>query len=76
MGYEGADPSESLAVFRSMREDNATLLESLPAEAFDRVGVHPERGTKTLLEWVDLFGTHVFTHAGQIRQIVAAKSAQ
>ena len=38
-------------------------------EAFDRVGVHPERGAKTLLEWVTLFGNHVETHARQIRGI-------
>jgi hypothetical protein len=69
LGYEQADAFDSLARFRSVREDTARLLESLPAEAFARVGVHPERGTKPLLEWVALFSGHVETHANQIRAI-------
>jgi hypothetical protein len=69
LGYENADALDSLARFLSLREDTTRLLESLPAEAFNRTGVHPERGTKSLLEWVQLFGRHVFTHADQIRAI-------
>jgi hypothetical protein len=67
--YEHADAFDSLARFRSLREDTARVLEALPGEAFERMGVHPERGTKPLLEWVTLFGTHVETHANQIRAI-------
>jgi hypothetical protein len=69
LGYENADASASLALFQALREDMARVLETLPAQAFDRLGVHPERGTKPLLEWLQLFSGHVFTHAGQIRGI-------
>ncbi|HWE52586.1 MAG TPA: DinB family protein [Bryobacteraceae bacterium] len=69
LGYETADAFDSLGRFQSLREDTARLLETLPAEAFSRVGIHPERGAKPLLEWVQLFGNHVFTHADQIRGI-------
>ena len=72
LGYETADVSDSLARFRSLREDTAAVLSALPPEAFERVGVHPERGAKTLLEWVVLFGNHVETHATQIRGIRAS----
>jgi hypothetical protein len=67
--YEHADAFDSLARFRSLREDTARVLEALPGEAFARVGVHPERGTKPLLEWVTLFGSHVEKHSKQIRAI-------
>jgi hypothetical protein len=76
LGYENADAFDSLARFQSLREDTARLLEALPAEAFERPGVHPERGTKPLLEWVQLFAKHVFTHAAQIRAIREARSGQ
>ena len=69
LGYENAAVSDSFARFRSVREDTAKLLESLPDQAFDRPGVHPERGTKSLLEWVHIFGVHVERHADQIRAI-------
>jgi hypothetical protein len=69
LGYEHADAFDSLERFRSVREDTARVLESLPVEAFDRMGVHPERGTKALLEWVTVYGGHVETHARQIRAL-------
>ncbi|HVW85367.1 MAG TPA: DinB family protein [Bryobacteraceae bacterium] len=69
LGYDKADARDSFARFQSLREDTTKLLEALPAEAFDRVGVHPERGSKPLLEWVQLFGRHVDTHAKQIEAI-------
>jgi hypothetical protein len=72
LGYENADALDSLERFRSLRDDTASVLEALPPAAFDRVGVHPERGTKTLLEWVQLFGGHVERHAEQIRALRAA----
>jgi hypothetical protein len=69
LGYEAANPLTSLALFEALRVDTTALLESLPPEAFDRVSVHPERGEKTLLEWVRIFGNHVLTHARHIREI-------
>jgi hypothetical protein len=69
LGYERADAFDSLRRFQSLRDDTARTLEALPPEAFDRVGVHPERGTKSLLEWVQIFGRHVETHAAQIAAI-------
>ena len=69
LGYEGADPFDSLGRFVSLRDDTARLLDSLPDEDFERPGVHPERGTKTLLEWVRIFGVHVETHVKQIEAL-------
>ena len=74
LGYEKADVFDSLARFESVREDTARVLESLPAEAFDRIGVHPERGSKPLLDWMQIFAKHVFAHAAQIEGIRQAWS--
>jgi hypothetical protein len=67
--YTEADVTRSLAIFSSLRSDLAETLDALPPTAFDRMGVHPERGEKSLLEWVTLFGNHAETHAKQIRGI-------
>ncbi len=71
LGYENAHPLTSLALFEALRNDTTALLESLPPEAFQRTSMHPERGEKTLGEWVVLFGNHVYTHVEQIRKIRA-----
>jgi hypothetical protein len=67
--YNQCDPFDSATKFRVMRDDISSILEHLPPEMFDRVGLHPERGAGTLGEWVTRFGAHVEKHAGQIRQI-------
>lgn len=69
LAYQTSDPLDSFERFRSVREDTGSLLESQPAEVFDRIGIHPERGAKTLLEWVNIFGAHVERHAEQILAI-------
>jgi hypothetical protein len=69
LGYEKAPAKASLAVFETLRNDLTALLESLPPEAFDRASIHPERGEKSLGEWVSLFGNHVYSHADQIKKI-------
>jgi hypothetical protein len=69
LAYNDCDPFDSAAKFRVLRDDMSGILESQPASAFDRVGVHPERGVWTLGAWVRQFGKHVELHAGQIQAI-------
>ncbi len=69
MDYKDANPFVSLALFEALRNDTTLMLEKQPETAFDRVSFHPERGEKSLLEWVRLFGNHVYSHANQIREI-------
>ena len=69
LNYANTDPAESLLTFRVLRNDTVKLLRSLPAEAFERTGVHPERGERSLLAFVELFGRHAVAHAAQIRAI-------
>jgi hypothetical protein len=72
--YNDCDVFDSVRKFRVLREDMSDVLETLPAGVFDRVGLHPERGTGTLGEWVSRFGTHVEKHAGQIQRVREAWS--
>lgn len=76
LAYTSADPNESLMTFRVLRDDTARVLAALPPEAFDRVGIHPERGERTLLSFVELFGNHVIKHVEHIRAIREAFAKQ
>jgi hypothetical protein len=69
LGYTECDPFDSARKFSALRADMSAILDSLPVEAFARVGLHPERGAATLAEWAKRFGVHVEKHAGQIRHI-------
>jgi hypothetical protein len=64
--YADCDPFDSAAKFRLLREDMSSILAHLPKAAFDRVGLHPERGAATLLYWVESFGQHAEKHTAQI----------
>ena len=64
-----ADLAEVLDLFESNRRFTARWLRSLPREAFDRVGVHTQRGKVTLLQVVEIYAHHVDHHL----EFVAAK---
>jgi hypothetical protein len=69
--YNERDVAASLETFRTLRAVNAALLDTMPAGAFHREGIHPERGVTTVGEWVERFTKHVERHAQQIADIRA-----
>jgi hypothetical protein len=69
LDYETRKPAESLEMFRRLRADTYDLLKGLPETAFERTGVHAERGTVTVKAFVDSYSGHTESHAGQIQQI-------
>jgi hypothetical protein len=74
--YSESDVQEALESLRVQRRDTVKVLESLPEAAFARTGVHPERGERTLVAFVELFGKHVMTHAEQVKAIRQAWAAR
>ena len=74
LNYNDCDPTLSLRDFLVLREINADMLAGVPAEAFDREGLHATRGVTTLRFWVDMFSKHVDLHAQQIRHVRAVWS--
>ena len=66
--YARNDPREALAAFARRRGDVLTLLRSLSAEDWQRVGVHPARGRLTLRDWVASLAGHDDNHLDQLRR--------
>jgi hypothetical protein len=60
---------ELLGAFAAVRAANVALLEKLPAEAFDRVGIHSERGKESLAKMVAMYAGHDLVHEEQIETI-------
>jgi hypothetical protein len=75
-GNYGAIPiADSLASFNALRRMNLRLLESLPASAWDKYGLHAERGREAIRDLVELVAGHDLNHIAQIRKILGAAQA-
>jgi len=69
--YSKRDPKQSLEVFRVLRENNLAMLKALPPEAWERHGMHLERGKETIAQLTRLYAGHDANHVSQIEKIVA-----
>jgi hypothetical protein len=69
LDYATRKPQESLETFRRIRADNHELLKSMPEPAFERGGVHAERGPITVKDLLGLYADHVESHAREIQRI-------
>jgi DinB superfamily len=67
LDYARRKPSQSLETFRRIRGENYELLKDLAEAAFERAGVHSERGRITLRQLVQLIAEHAESHAAQLR---------
>jgi hypothetical protein len=69
LDYARKQPKQSLESFRRVRAENYDLLKSLPESAFERTGVHSERGPLTLRQLLEIYADHAESHARQMQAI-------
>ncbi|MGL4511520.1 MAG: DinB family protein [Lacipirellulaceae bacterium] len=62
------DPDALCTLFEVNRALTATMLRSLPDEAFERFGIHTESGKVTLAEMIDRYAEHLAHHLRFIDQ--------
>ncbi|HLJ50919.1 MAG TPA: DinB family protein [Bryobacteraceae bacterium] len=67
LDYASRKTSQTLETFRRIRAENYELLKDLPVDAFERIGVHSERGPISLLQVVQDVAEHAENHAQQLR---------
>ena len=65
-------PSQVIETFRRIRGENYELLKDLPAETFERTGVHSKQGVMTLLDLLRKYTEHAENHTLQLRAVRAA----
>ncbi len=71
--YAKQDPAKSLAVFRTLRDENLALLTSIPKEKWENYGMHAERGKETVAHIFRLIAGHDLNHLGQVERILGRK---
>lgn len=67
--YHQQDPHLALALFKLLRQASAELLRQLPAEAWERVGLHTENGEMSLYTIFLTYLNHGEAHMSQIEQV-------
>lgn len=70
--YAYQEPRVALGAYTMARKHMVAVLSVVPAEAWDREGVHPEAGTRTLLQIAQGFVRHDQKHLARIGELVAA----
>ncbi len=68
--YAKHDPALSMEAFRLTRERTVRLLKSLPQDAWDRYGMHSERGRETVTRVTEMMAGHDLNHLRAIREIL------
>jgi hypothetical protein len=66
LNASAADLADDFAMARAV---NLGLLERLPEEAWDRIGLHAERGEESIRDMVAMYAGHDRIHLGQIETI-------
>lgn len=64
--------SQAIETFRKLRAEDYELMKDLPESAFERTGMHVERGQLTLGGIVEQQAAHVENHVKQIQAVRAA----
>ncbi len=72
LDYNRRRIAQALETFRHIRAENYELLKNLPAEAFERKGIHSVRGPVSLLEMLRIYARHAEQHSEQIRAVRSA----
>lgn len=67
LDYARRKTSQALETFRRLRAENYELLKDLPPAAFERAGIHSERGSMTLKQLLQVLAEHAENHAAQLR---------
>lgn len=69
--YDSRRLSDSLPLFRLLRENNLRMLDGLTAGQWESYGMHAERGRMTVRDLVQQIAGHDLNHVEQIRKILA-----
>ena len=67
--YIWRSPEAALSLFQQTRFSTAEMLQQCDAAAWQRIGVHPERGRLTLADLLETYTAHVDTHVAQITEL-------
>jgi hypothetical protein len=69
LDYSAQDADDTIELFRWLRGNTYKLVQKVPESAWANTIYHPENGTMTLDDWLDVYESHVRDHLEQMRRI-------
>ena len=70
--YHDRDADEAVELFKWLRLGSYRLVKSLPESVWSNTVDHPENGTMTMDDWLDVYERHVREHVAQMQSVYAA----
>jgi hypothetical protein len=69
LDYHARDPQDALELFRWLRQSTHRLIQTLPGETWENTVFHPENGSMTLDDWLDVYERHIPDHLEQMHSV-------
>lgn len=73
--YHDQSTDDALELFKWLRLKSYTLIKTLPESVWSNTVYHPENGTMTMDDWLDVYARHIPEHIAQMREVYAAWKA-
>jgi hypothetical protein len=70
--YSEQSADDALELFRMLRLTTYKLVKSLPAHIWSNTVYHPENGTMTLDDWLNVYERHIPEHVEQMQRVYQA----
>jgi hypothetical protein len=67
LDYHQQSPEDALELFKWLRMKTYTLIKSLPEAVWTHTIYHPENGTMTFDDWLDVYERHIPEHIEQMQ---------
>jgi hypothetical protein len=67
--YHDQNTEDALELFRWLRGNTWRLLQLMPESIWTNTIYHPENGTMTMDDWLDVYARHVTDHIVQMRRV-------
>ena len=71
--YDRSDAHEALGAWQRRRTEVVRLLSPLSPAEWERGGIHPTRGRRTLVDWATSLAGHDENHLDQLRRAIAGR---
>ena len=69
LNYHAQSAADALELFKWLRRNSYTLIKDLPDSVWAYTIVHPENGTMTMDNWLDVYERHIPEHLAQMQSV-------
>jgi hypothetical protein len=67
--YHEQSADDALQLFKWLRGNSYKLIQSLPESTWAHTIEHPENGTMTMDDWLDVYARHIPDHVAQMQEV-------